>query len=84
MVNQHRPLEAQIIGRSKPTWQDCVEIAEVAIHDMAHRRSFDRSNPSCALVFAVLSTAGTTEVFIPEIGNFSLDEASSELDEASS
>ena len=34
MVNHHRPLEKSIVGRRKPTWQDCTEIAEVAMWEM--------------------------------------------------
>lgn len=77
MVNHHKPLEAQIIGRHEPTWTDCREIAEICLHSMYRRRSAaDRSDPRDALVYAVLSAGGgVTEVFVPEIGGRSLEDA---------
>ena len=74
MVNRHRPTEGLIIGRKNPTWRDCVEIAEVCMHSVTRERRWDTSNPTHALVWAVLSTSGVNEVFIPEIGDFSLEE----------
>ena len=75
MRNQHQPTERQIIGRKKPTWRDCVEIAEVCIHTAAREwHGLDTTKPMHALVWAVLSAGGIDEVYIPEIGNFSLDE----------
>jgi hypothetical protein len=73
MVNHHRPTAEKIIGRRKPTWSDCVEIAEICLQDIHRHGPFDRSNPMCALVLAVLSASGVKEAFIPEIGNFDLD-----------
>jgi hypothetical protein len=68
MVNHHRPLEKSIVGRRKPTWQDCTEIAEVAMWEMVRLGPADRSNPRNALVHAVLSASGVSEVFVPAIG----------------
>lgn len=77
MVNHHSPLEAEIVGRKKPTWQDCREIAEICLFDM-HRRLGERSDPRNALVYAVLSAAGVGDVFVPEIGGFSVKDFSVE------
>ena len=41
MRGKHTPAVAEIVGRKKPTWQDCVEIAEIALHRM-HRHGPDR------------------------------------------
>ena len=77
MVNEHKPLEAEIVGRKKPTWKDCREIAEICLFGM-HRRPGQRSDPRNALVYAVLSAAGVGDVFVPEIGGFSMKDFSVE------
>jgi hypothetical protein len=75
MRGHYRPTEAQIIGRKNPTWRDCVEIAEVCIHTATREwHGLDTTKPMHALVWAVLSAGGINEVYIPEIGNFSLNE----------
>jgi hypothetical protein len=68
MVDHHRPLEASIVGRRRPTWADCAEIAEVAMLQTVWARDPDRSDPTTALVYAVLSASGATEVFVPTRG----------------
>jgi len=68
MVKKHTPLADAIVGRKKTTWQDCAEIAEVALHQMYRRGPRNRSDPLVALVFAVLSAGGQEEFFIPELG----------------
>jgi hypothetical protein len=77
MVNHHKPLEAEIVGRRKPTWQDCREIAEICLFDM-HRRRHERNDPRDTLVYAVLRAAGVGDVFVPEIGRFSVTDFSVE------
>jgi hypothetical protein len=73
MRNQHTPTVEQILGRKKPTWQDCVEIAECCLHHMYRQRSFRSDDPMRRLVWAVLSAGGVEEMFVPEIGNLSLE-----------
>jgi len=70
MQREHKPLAAQIVGRRKPTWTDCTEIAEVATWTMVRLGAHDRADPRNALVYAVLSASGVTEIFVPEIGDF--------------
>lgn len=74
MRNKHEPLADAIIGRidKNPTWQDCREIAEAALFHMHRQGPHDRSNPLCALVYAVLWASGETVLFVPEIGKYSL------------
>jgi hypothetical protein len=79
MVNHHQPTAEKIINRKKPTWADCVEIAEVCLHDMHRRGLYDQNNPLCALAWAVLRAGGTEEVFIPEIGRFDLGQGPGKL-----
>lgn len=74
MQNKCAPLRAQIVERKNPTWQDCREIAEICLFQLHRQGPHDRGDPRCALVYAVLSAAGVRETFIPEIGNFSLEE----------
>jgi hypothetical protein len=66
---------ARIRNRKNPTWRDCVEIAEACLH-FRNRRSgshdYDRDDPMCALVFAVLRAGGVDEVFLPEVGRLSI------------
>jgi hypothetical protein len=71
MVNKHTPTAAQIVGRKNPTWQDCVEIAEVCLHRMRRQYPADPTDPMRALVWAVLNAGGVNEVIVPEVGNFS-------------
>lgn len=78
MRNRHKPTAAQIVGREKPTWRDCVEIAS-ALHQMHRRGPTDRNDPLCALVWAVLSAGGVQEMFVPEIGNLSLEKGPRQL-----
>jgi hypothetical protein len=68
MLNHYQPLKASITGRRKPTWADCTEIAEAAMWEMIRLGPADRSDPRNALVYAVLSASGVSEVFVPEIG----------------
>ena len=74
MRGKHTPTKRQIIGRKKPTWSDCVEIAEICLFDI-HRHGpcgpYFRDNPMIALVHAVLSAGAVGQVIIPEIGDFS-------------
>jgi hypothetical protein len=79
MRNKCMPLGERIIGRKNPTWQDCREIAEICLHRMYRRGPHDRSDPLYALVWAVLSAGGVKEIFVPAIGDFSLDRGPSEL-----
>ena len=79
MRHKHEPTAQLILGRKNPTWSDCMEIAEVALHQMHRRGPTDRNDPLVALVWAVLSAGGTTEVFVPEIGGFSLEEGPAKL-----
>jgi hypothetical protein len=79
MRKRHEPTAQQIIGRKKPNWSDCVEIAEVALHRMHRLGPREENDVLHKLVFAVLSAGGINEVFVPEIGDFSLEEAPKQL-----
>jgi hypothetical protein len=68
MVDHHHPLAASIVGRRRPTWADCTEIAEVAMFDILRGFEVQMSDPKTALVYAVLSASGATEVFVPTRG----------------
>jgi hypothetical protein len=74
MQNKCTPLKEQIVGRRNTTWQDCREIAEICLFQMHRRGPHNRSDPLCALVYAVLRAGGVRETFVPEIGDLSLDE----------
>ena len=78
-VNQHAPTAAKIIGRERPTWQDCVEIAEVCLHKMRRPYPADPTDPTRALVWAVLNAGGVEHVFLPEVGGFSIEKGVRDL-----
>jgi len=79
MRNKHEPTAELIIGRKRPTWSDCVEIAEVALHRMYRLGPREKDDITHKLVWAVLSAGGIHEMFIPEIGDFTLEEAPKQL-----
>jgi hypothetical protein len=79
MQNKCKPLQKQIIGRTNPTWSDCVEIAEICLHKMSRQGPDNRSDPLCALVHAVLKAGGVKMVFVPEIGFYSVDGTGQEV-----
>lgn len=49
-------------------WQDCTEIAEVAMWEVVRLGPPDRNDARTALVYAVLSASGVTEVLVPAEG----------------
>jgi hypothetical protein len=67
-VHSAQPLEWEIVSRRKVTWSDCTEIAEVAMHRMVRFGPADLTDARNALVYAVLSASGVTEVLVPTIG----------------
>ena len=79
MRNKHEPTAQLILGRKNPTWSDCVEIAEIALHRMYRLGPREKDDITHKLVWAVLSAGGVNEVFVPEIGGFTLDKAPGQL-----
>jgi hypothetical protein len=75
MQTKHNPVVAEIVGRRKATWADCVEIAEIAMWDLHRLPPPNKDDLHHRLVSAVLSAGGISEIFIPEIGGLSIDEA---------
>jgi hypothetical protein len=74
MQTRPKPIVAEIVGRRKATWADCVEIAEIALWRMHRLGPPDTDDLNYRLVRAVLSAGGISEIFVPEIGDMSIDE----------
>jgi hypothetical protein len=74
MRNQHEPTAQRIIGRKDPTWSDCAEIAEIALQRMYRLGPQEKNDITHKLVWAVLRASGKRWIFIPEIGDFEVNE----------